>query len=271
MKKKMNIINSTLDDILYCSYSIQLLNNLLSIYEFRSLLIISKKVNLTLLDFIKKIKYNDTGNQLIDLSKYKSLINLDLRHFHFKDKLVNENHKLLFLNLYNTNIASLSNTFCSLKILNLRNSKFNNFKSIKLPSLKKLYLRSTKITNLNDIKYNCNLNLLDIGHTDISCLEPLKEIKLNYLFVDCTKINRLSEIYTIKFINLRKISNLDIFNIDKFINIKHIDLRSTKFNNFDMLKKLGHNVIVYLNSSFIKNLDITIDISEYKCKLFFSN
>tara|TARA_B100000886_G_scaffold340155_1_gene308189 strand:- start:2646 stop:3473 length:828 start_codon:yes stop_codon:yes gene_type:complete len=275
MKKKVNYNSAIFSNILYCSYSIKLLSNFILINEFKNLLAVSKEINKTLIEFIRKVKYNGDNNELINFSKFKYLINLDLRFFKFNNEFINRNKEIKSLNLYNTNIKSLSSSFNFLETLNLSFSKFDNFKSINLLSLKKLYLRSTSIKDLNDIKNNLNLKILDIGETNISNLRPLKKINLKYLFADNTNINTLIAMSELKHLDIR--SNNKIYNINNFLNIenisympklKTIDLRGCNINDIYFLKKLSKYVTVFLKRM---NEDNNISSNEFNCNILFSN
>tara|TARA_B100000424_G_C22900580_1_gene478960 strand:+ start:191 stop:1018 length:828 start_codon:yes stop_codon:yes gene_type:complete len=275
MKKKVNYNSAIFSNILYCSYSIKLLSNFILINEFKNLLVVSKEINKTLIEFIRKVKYNGDNNELINFSKFKYLINLDLRFFKFNNEFINGNKEIKSLNLYNTNIKSLSSSFNFLETLNLSFSKFDNFKSINLLSLKKLYLRSTSIKDLNDIKSNLNLKILDIGETNISNLRPLKKINLKYLFADNTNINSLIAMSELKHLDIRSINK--IYNKNNFLNIenisympklKTIDLRGCNINDIYILKKLSKYVTVFLKRM---NEDNNISVNEFNCNILFSN
>ena len=275
MKKKINNNSIIFSNILYCSYSIKLLSNFISINELKNLLNVSKEINNTLTDFILKIKYNGDKNELINLSKFKYLTNLDLRFFTFDNELINKNKKIKSLNLYNTNVKSLSSTFNFLETLNLSFSKIHSFKSISLLSLKKLYLRSTNITDLNDIRNNLNLKLLDIGETKVSDLKPLKKINLTHLFIDNTNINYLIGMNELKYLDARSINKiynmnriLNIENISRMPKIKTIDLRGCIINKTCYLKSLSKYVTVFLKIISENN---EIDRNEFNCKILFSN
>ena len=275
MKKKVNYNSAIFSNILYCSYSIKLLSNFILINEFKNLLVVSKEINKTLIEFIRKVKYNGDNNELINFSKFKYLINLDLRFFKFNNEFINGNKEIKSLNLYNTNIKSLSSSFNFLETLNLSFSKFDNFKSINLLSLKKLYLRSTSIKDLNDIKSNLNLKILDIGETNISNLRPLKKINLKYLFADNTNINSLIAMSELKHLDIRSINK--IYNKNNFLNIenisympklKTIDLRGCNINDIYILKKLSKYVTVFFKRM---NEDNNISFNEFNCNILFSN
>ena len=94
MRKKINKNSIIFSNILYCSYSINLLSNLILIDEFKNLLIVSKEINNTLLEFIKKLKFYGNNNELINFSKFEYLVNLDLRFFIFSKEFKNNNLKI---------------------------------------------------------------------------------------------------------------------------------------------------------------------------------
>lgn len=271
MKRKINNNSIIFSNILYCSYSINLLSNLILINDFKNLLIVSREINKTLLEFIKKLKFNGGDNELINFSKFECLINLDLRFFIFSKEFVNNNTKVKSLNLYSTNIKSLPSTFNFLESLNLSYSKFYNFKSINLLSLKKLYLRSTSIKDLCDIKNNFNLKLLDIGHTNVSNLGPLKKINLTYLYIDNTNICNLIAMNKLRYLDVRKIykknSILNIENICYMHNLKFLDLRGCNVINIYFLRNLSKDVTVFIKSRD----DDNISNFNFNCRIILSN
>ncbi|MGA0555578.1 leucine-rich repeat domain-containing protein [Larkinella sp. VNQ87] len=133
-----------------------------------------------------------------------------------------------------------------------------------LKKLKRLYLRSNQIVDINFLANLTELQALDLSYnwiTDISSLTNLK--RLQFLDISCNQIsdyNALKGLAELKKLNLRFNQVSDISFLLSLTRLEYLDLSSDRISDYDILANLTELQTLNLRHNGIGNIDFLANL-----------